>query len=277
MRLPPKIGRFLVIDEYEGEDDNPISFNRYLYAEYDPVNNIDPDGYAPKWLKKLSKGVKKAAKATKKATTKIKRSPSKKVSSKVNKKPKTVAAKPIRTAPKVQSKAKVKVAATVNRVAKNAEKTEKHVASPDVKASNSKSNKSTNTESSSESTPRFLDKPTAGDNVGSMLRNKEFPSFSHNEIRYTQDSIKKSFKDGGTVDDLATGLKDGSINKNDIPAIRVFQHTDGNIYSLDNRRLYAFKQAGIDPPQVGAPSDLVKDQIEWKMSTKNNGTSIRLR
>ncbi len=69
-------------------------------------------GYAPKWLKKLSKGVKKAAKATKKATTKIKRSPSKKVSSKVNKKPKTVAAKPIRTAPKVQSKAKVKVAAT---------------------------------------------------------------------------------------------------------------------------------------------------------------------
>ncbi|WP_433958703.1 RHS repeat-associated core domain-containing protein [Cytobacillus horneckiae] len=60
----PKIGRFLVADEYEGEDDNPISFNRYLYAESDPVNNIDPDVYAPKWLKKLSKGVKKAAKAT---------------------------------------------------------------------------------------------------------------------------------------------------------------------------------------------------------------------
>ncbi|PKG26313.1 hypothetical protein CWS20_24735 [Cytobacillus horneckiae] len=242
----PKIGRFLVADEYEGEDDNPISFNRYLYAESDPVNNIDPDGYAPKWLKKLSKGVKKAAKATynfaigddiktikskktkwyekagaaisiasnfipggglaskavkaaikgtskaykavkstKKATTKIKRSPSKKVSSKVNKKPKTVATKPIRTAPKVQSKAKVKVAATVktkpkiktyvapkpnrgatvNRVAKNAAKTEKHVASPDVKTSRqSSSTKATG------SSPKFLDKPMAGDNVGSMLR-----------------------------------------------------------------------------------------------------------
>ncbi len=241
----PKIGRFLVADEYEGEDDNPISFNRYLYAESDPVNNIDPDGYAPKWLKKLSKGVKKAAKATynfaigddiktikskktkwyqkagaaisiasnfipggglaskavkaaikgtskaykaakatKKATTKIKRSPSKKVSSKVNKKPKTVAAKPIRTAPKVQSKAKVKVAATVktkpkiktyvapkpnrgatvNRVAKNAAKTEKHVASPDVKiSSQSSSTKATG------SSPKFFDKPMAGDNVGVML------------------------------------------------------------------------------------------------------------
>ncbi|MEH7353859.1 RHS repeat-associated core domain-containing protein [Neobacillus drentensis] len=59
-----KIGRFLVADEYEGEDTNPISFNRYLYAESDPVNNIDPDGHAPKWLKKITKGVKKAAKAT---------------------------------------------------------------------------------------------------------------------------------------------------------------------------------------------------------------------
>jgi RHS repeat-associated protein len=59
-----KIGRFLVADEYEGEDTNPISFNRYLYAESDPVNNIDPDGHAAKWLKKITKGVKKAAKAT---------------------------------------------------------------------------------------------------------------------------------------------------------------------------------------------------------------------
>ncbi|WP_210367569.1 RHS repeat-associated core domain-containing protein [Bacillus sp. REN3] len=58
-----KIGRFIVADEYESEDNNPISFNRYLYAEADPVNNIDPDGYAPKWLKKVFKGVKKGAKA----------------------------------------------------------------------------------------------------------------------------------------------------------------------------------------------------------------------
>ncbi|MGP4039475.1 RHS repeat-associated core domain-containing protein [Gracilibacillus sp. D59] len=99
-------------------------------------------------------------------------------------------------------------------------------------------------------------------------KGKVNPTFSQKDIRYTQDSIKKSFKDGGTVDDLATGLKNGSVNKNDIPAIRVFQHTDGNMYSLDNRRLYAFKQAGIDPPQVWAPNDLVQKQIGWKMTTK---------
>lgn len=34
-----------------------------MYAELDPVNNIDPDGHAAKWLKKIAKGVKKAGNA----------------------------------------------------------------------------------------------------------------------------------------------------------------------------------------------------------------------
>ncbi|WP_433958699.1 HNH endonuclease domain-containing protein [Cytobacillus horneckiae] len=83
-----------------------------------------------------------------------------------------MAAKPIRTAPKVQSKAKVKVAATVkpkpkiktyvapkpnrgetvNRVAKNAVKTEKQVVSPDVKVAP----KEGNTQSTEEAESRFL-------------------------------------------------------------------------------------------------------------------------
>ena len=35
-----------------------------LYEHSDPVNNIHPNVYAAKWLKKVAKGVKKAAKAT---------------------------------------------------------------------------------------------------------------------------------------------------------------------------------------------------------------------
>ncbi|KFZ32320.1 hypothetical protein JS44_11580 [Anoxybacillus flavithermus] len=38
----PKTGRFIIPDEYEGEETEPTSLNRYLYADGDPINNIDP-------------------------------------------------------------------------------------------------------------------------------------------------------------------------------------------------------------------------------------------
>ncbi|MBN3554065.1 DNRLRE domain-containing protein [Fictibacillus nanhaiensis] len=58
----PSTGRFIVPDEYEGEEDEPTSLNRYLYAEGDPVNNIDPDGHLPKWMQRGWKSTKKYSK-----------------------------------------------------------------------------------------------------------------------------------------------------------------------------------------------------------------------
>ncbi|MDF2788859.1 MAG: hypothetical protein K0S80_1957 [Neobacillus sp.] len=40
----PTISRFIVPDTDAGQDDEPLSKNKYLYAEGDPVNNVDPTG-----------------------------------------------------------------------------------------------------------------------------------------------------------------------------------------------------------------------------------------
>lgn len=58
----PSTGRFIAPDEYEGTEEDPTSLNHYLYADADPVNNIDPDGHAPKWMQKAWKSTKKFAK-----------------------------------------------------------------------------------------------------------------------------------------------------------------------------------------------------------------------
>ncbi len=42
----PYIGRFISEDSYWGEDNNPLSLNRYTYAHNDPIQYIDPTGHA---------------------------------------------------------------------------------------------------------------------------------------------------------------------------------------------------------------------------------------
>lgn len=38
-------GRFLTQDSFEGEQEQPLSLHKYLYAHADPVNNFDPSGH----------------------------------------------------------------------------------------------------------------------------------------------------------------------------------------------------------------------------------------
>jgi RHS repeat-associated protein len=40
----PKLGRFWTMDTYEGDQNDPLSLHKYLYAEADPVDNDDPTG-----------------------------------------------------------------------------------------------------------------------------------------------------------------------------------------------------------------------------------------
>ncbi|WP_052807179.1 RHS repeat-associated core domain-containing protein [Risungbinella massiliensis] len=73
----PNTGRFIVADTYEGEEDNAVTQNRYLYAEGDPVNNI-ASNFIPgaKLITSSVKAIKAGVKAYK-TYKKIKKSPKK--------------------------------------------------------------------------------------------------------------------------------------------------------------------------------------------------------
>jgi RHS repeat-associated protein len=51
----PLIGRFMSADPFIPDASNLQAHNRYAYVYNNPLKYTDPDGYKPKWLKKLGK------------------------------------------------------------------------------------------------------------------------------------------------------------------------------------------------------------------------------
>ncbi|WP_143821127.1 RHS repeat-associated core domain-containing protein, partial [Motiliproteus sp. MSK22-1] len=98
---------------------------------------------------------------------------------------------------------------------------------------------------------------------------------SSSSIRFTQNSIGKNFRDGGSVDDLVAGLRSGRVSPDSLPVIRIFKK-DGKLYSLDNRRLYAAQRAGVKIKTRGATTDEIAKE-SYKFTTKNDGVTIRVR
>lgn len=93
-------------------------------------------------------------------------------------------------------------------------------------------------------------------------------------IRFSQNSASPNFSAGGSIDDLATGLRNGSVGPGDLPPIRIFE-SKGQWVSLDNRRLVAFQQAGVEVPcRLATAQEIAADT--WQVTT-NGGTSITIR
>jgi hypothetical protein len=94
-------------------------------------------------------------------------------------------------------------------------------------------------------------------------------------IRFSQASIKATFRDGTSLDDLAEELQSGRLHPHDVPVIRIFER-DGKLFTLDNRRLEAFRRAGVDVPvRMATPQEMAEES--WKLTTHNDGVSIRIR
>jgi len=94
-------------------------------------------------------------------------------------------------------------------------------------------------------------------------------------IRYTQDSIAGTFKNGRTLQQTISDLRAGKLSPDQIPPIRVFQK-NGQLFTLDNRRLYVFKAANVKIRTVEATAQEIAAE-KFKFTSRNNGVSIRVR
>ena len=107
----------------------------------------------------------------------------------------------------------------------------------------------------------------------------EYFKLSPHKIRFTQDSIKQEFKNGrGSLEDTIRGLRSGSISPDNFPAIRILEH-NGQLWSLDNRRLYVFQQAGIKikTEVVFMKNEGIRKEFYRKFNPINGGYTINVR
>ena len=103
----------------------------------------------------------------------------------------------------------------------------------------------------------------------------EVRTIDPHSIRFSQSSISNYFRDGSCIDDLAFALRKGTINANEVPQIRLVNR-DNLQFTLDNRRLEAFRRADVQVPYRMATHEEMTSEA-WKFTTTNEGTSIRIR
>jgi hypothetical protein len=95
-------------------------------------------------------------------------------------------------------------------------------------------------------------------------------------IRFTQDSIASRFKNGNSLADTIAALKSGALKPGDLPPIRIFER-DGKLWTLDNRRLYVFQEAGIPIRTVQATAEQIARELPSKFTTVTDGLTIVIR
>ena len=96
-----------------------------------------------------------------------------------------------------------------------------------------------------------------------------------NAVRFSQASVKYRFRDGRTIDELVEGLRTGRVRAEDVLPLRLVER-DGRSFTLDNRRLEAFRRVGVAIPWRMATPEEIEAEAD-KFTTKNGGISVRAR
>ncbi len=92
------------------------------------------------------------------------------------------------------------------------------------------------------------------------------------EIRYSQDSISYTFQDGGNIESTASQLKLGTLTADKVTPIFILERK-GKKITLDNRRLWAFKKAGVQIRcQWATPEKIKKDDFKFTAGANGKAT-----
>jgi hypothetical protein len=114
---------------------------------------------------------------------------------------------------------------------------------------------------------RKLEKAQVGEKTELYLR----------QLSYSQDSIKGQFQDGRTVSQLRKELQSGEKKIEDVPTIMALVH-QGQVFSVDNRRLWSFKNAGLHPDaKIPVISARTNQSFYTKFTTPTSGRTVRRR
>lgn len=99
------------------------------------------------------------------------------------------------------------------------------------------------------------------------------------KIFFSQDSIARVFRNHQSVNETAKKLVGGELKPDDFPNIQVVRRSDGLHYTLDNRRLYAFRIARRYRVILKVKVLVLKEEAFHgkKFTSKNGGTAIFIR
>ncbi|KAG2070450.1 hypothetical protein BDR04DRAFT_1099956 [Suillus decipiens] len=104
------------------------------------------------------------------------------------------------------------------------------------------------------------------------------------QIGWSQDSIAGSFRDGGDLRDLVNSLRALPHEQRvqlvgTYPPIRVVQFETQGWITLDNRRLYLFRDILNPGTQIRVRVATLQEaqELRWKLTTDNEGATIVVR
>ena len=91
-------------------------------------------------------------------------------------------------------------------------------------------------------------------------------------MRFTQDSVKGAFRNGTSLNDAAAALRAGGAEgASKFPSIRLVEH-EGQLFTLDNRRLLTFSQAGQQVPfRMATEAEIAREWASKFTTTQAQG------